>query len=71
MLSYAALAVLSERLSISCAGIVPLVFQAPVSFCVSIIVVSALDIVIYREKLSKIEILQIIFAVICNIMFML
>lgn len=69
MLSYAGLTFVSERCALACAGMVPLVFQAPVSFCVSIMVLSALEFMIYREKPSNIELLQILFAVICNVMF--
>lgn len=69
MLGYGVLTLVSERCALLCAGMVPLVFQAPVSFCVSIIVVSLLEFVIYKEKISKVELLQIIFAIICNIMF--
>ena len=70
MLLYAVLIYTSDRLGIACAGIVPLIFQAPVSFCVPIIVVAIMDFIIYREKLNKKQYVQLVSALLCCICFM-
>lgn len=71
MVGYGTMVVLSEILALKCAGIVPLVFQSPVSFCVSIVVISLLEYIIHREKLSLGDILQICSAFVCSILFVL
>ena len=59
----------SDLLSINCAGMIPLIIQAPVSFCVPVIVVALLDYILYREKLTKRNLLQMAAALVCCICF--
>ena len=62
MIAYAVLIFTSDKLSITCAGMVPLIFQAPVEFCVPIIVIAIIDYLIYREKLNKRQWIQLVMA---------
>ena len=69
ILLYAILFFASDLLSINCAGMIPLIIQAPVSFCVPVIVVALLDYILYREKLTKRNLLQMAAALVCCICF--
>ena len=69
ILLYAILFFASDLLSINCAGMIPLIIQAPVSFCVPVIVVALLDYVLYKEKLTKRNLLQMAAALVCCICF--
>lgn len=69
ILLYAILFFASDLLSINCAGMIPLIIQAPVSFCVPVIVVAILDYILYREKLTKRNLLQMAAALVCCICF--
>ena len=69
ILLYAILFFASDLLSINCAGMIPLIIQAPVSFCVPVIVVALLDYVLYREKLTRRNLLQMAAALVCCICF--
>lgn len=71
MVGYAVLIFMSDKLSITCAGMVPLIFQAPVEFCVPIIVIAVMDYLIYREKLNKRQFVQLAAAFLSCICFML
>ena len=62
MIAYAVLIFTSDKLSITCAGMVPLIFQAPVEFCVPIIVIAIIDYLIYREKLNRRQWIQLLMA---------
>ena len=66
---YAILYFASDLLSLNCAGMIPLIIQAPVSFCLPIIVVAIMDYVLYREKLTKRNVLQVVLAFVCCICF--
>lgn len=56
---YAILNFVSDKLSLTCSGMVPLIFQAPVEFCVPILVIALIDFMIYREKLDKRQLIQL------------
>lgn len=68
---YAVLFFSSDLLNLRCAGVLPLIIQAPVSFCVPVVVVAILDYMIYGEKLNKKNLVQIIFAIACCLCFVL
>lgn len=62
IIGYAVLAFTSDKLSLTCSGMVPLIFQAPVEFCVPIVVIALIDFIIYRERLSKRQYIQLLTA---------
>lgn len=62
IIGYAILTFVSDKLSLTCSGMVPLIFQAPVEFCVPIVVIAIIDFLIYREKLSKRQCIQLLTA---------
>lgn len=62
MIGYAVLNFVSDKLSLTCSGMVPLIFQAPVEFCVPILVIALIDFIIYREKLTKRQLIQLLTA---------
>ena len=62
IIGYAVLTFTSDKLSLTCSGIVPLIFQAPVEFCVPIVVIAIIDFIIYRERLSKRQYVQLLTA---------
>ena len=64
-IGYAALFFIAEFLGIKCAGMIPLIIQAPISFCIPIIITAILDYVLYREKLSRMNVYQIIASLLC------
>ena len=66
---YAVLFFASEYLSLKCVSLVPLTFQAPVSFCIPIIVIALFEKLIYGIKISKSELWQIAFAMVSCICF--
>ncbi len=68
-LAYAILFFISEFLSLKCVSMVPLTFQAPMSFCIPIIVTAVLERVIYKTKIDKKEIVQLVSAMIACICF--
>ena len=62
IIGYAVLTFTSDKLSLTCSGMVPLIFQAPVEFCVPIVVVAIIDFIIYRERLRKRQYIQLLTA---------
>lgn len=70
IIGYAVLAFTSDKLSLTCSGIVPLIFQAPVEFCVPIVVIAIIDFMIYRERLSKRQYIQLFTAFLSSGFFM-
>ncbi len=69
MLTYAALFFLSECLALKCSGMIPLIMQAPITFCIPILTTAGIDYVVYKEKLNKVSLWQMIFACLCCISF--
>ncbi len=65
MIGYAILFLGSEVIALKCAGLIPLIMQAPISFCIPIITTAAMDYIVYKTKLNKSGVLQIVFACLC------
>ena len=61
--AYAILFVLSEFLALKCVSLVPLTFQAPISFCIPIIVTAVLERILYKIKIEKKEYIQLTAAI--------
>lgn len=59
----------SDLLALLCTSLIPIVIQAPLSFSISIVVLTIFDFIIYKERPSKSNMIQMILAVICNIFF--
>lgn len=66
---YAAAFYLSDSFSMKCTALIPLTIQAPLSFCLPILCTAALEYFIYRQKLEKYDLLQIVFAIFCSVCF--
>jgi len=47
----------------------PIVIQAPLSFAMDVIIVATIDYLIYKQKLTKIQLLQIGLAILSGICF--
>ena len=60
---------LSEFFSLETTSLLPIVIQAPLSFAVSVIIVALADYLIYKQKMTKLEWLQIALAVISGVFF--
>ncbi len=65
VIGYAVLFFIAEFLGIKCAGMIPLIIQAPISFCIPIVVTAILDYILYRERLNIKNVFQIIAALLC------
>lgn len=59
----------SDYLSLICTSLIPIVIQAPLSFSISMIILILFDFIIYKEKPSRINFIQVILAVICTVCF--
>lgn len=70
IIGYALLSFTSDKFAITCTKMVPILFQAPVSFCVPIVVLALIDFLIYKEKPSKRNYIQIATAFLSCICFM-
>ena len=66
---YAGACFVSNLLAVLCTTLLPIVVQAPLSFSISMIVLMLFDFLIYKEKPTKINALQIALAVACNVFF--
>lgn len=60
---------LSEFFSLETTSLLPIVIQAPLSFAVSVIIVALADYLIYKQKMTKLEWLQIALAVVSGVFF--
>ncbi len=69
MAAYAVLFFVSEILALKCTGLIPLIIQAPVTFSIPIIVTAVIDYAVYKVKPEKGNIIQMIFAFLCCISF--
>ena len=67
--SYGVFFCASEVLCLYSVERLPLIVQAPLTFAIQILIVAAIDYLIYREKLPKIQILQIVLAIASSICF--
>ncbi len=71
MISYACMILISETLSLKCSGILPLSIQAPISFALPIITTAVIDYFVYKVRINKLNVIQLLFASLCCASFML
>ncbi len=71
MISYSILFFVSEILALKCTGLIPLIIQAPITFSVPIITTALIDYAIYKVKLQKYNYVQMLFAFLSCISFIL
>lgn len=69
ILVYAVLFFSSDLLGMKCIGMIPLIVQATMNFCIPIITTAVLDSMFYKTKLTKTNILQMLLAFLCCICF--
>lgn len=68
-LGYGVLSISSEFCAITTTSLLPIVIQAPLSFAISVIIVAIVDYLIYKQKLTKIQFVQMGLAIICAVCF--
>lgn len=68
-LVYAAAFFISDSFSMKCTTLVPLTIQAPLSFCLPILFTAILEYIVYKQKLTIYDLLQILSAASCSICF--
>ena len=68
-LGYGVLSITSEFFAITTTSLLPIVIQAPLSFAVSVIIVAIVDYLIYKQKLTKIQLIQMGLAIVCAVCF--
>ena len=68
-LAYGAVFMLAEFFSLTTTSILPIVIQAPLSFAVEVVIVALFDFLVYKQKLTKIQIAQIILAIVSGVCF--
>ncbi len=71
MFSYACMILVSEILMLKCSGILPLGIQAPIAFASPIITTAVIDYYVYKIRINITNVLQLVFASLCCISFML
>lgn len=59
----------AEFCALTTTSLLPIVIQAPLSFAVNVVIVAIVDRLIYKQNLSKIQLLQIVLAIICGVLF--
>ena len=59
----------AEFCALTTTSLLPIVIQAPLSFAVNVVIVAIVDRLIYKQNLSKIQLLQIALAIICGVLF--
>ena len=59
----------AEFCSLTTTSLLPIVVQAPLSFAVEVIIVATVDYLIYKQKLTKIQLFQIVLAVLSGVCF--
>ena len=59
----------AEFCALTTTSLLPIVIQAPLSFAVNVVIVAIVDWSIYKQKLSKIQLLQIALAIVCGVLF--
>lgn len=62
---------LSEFCALTTTSILPIVIQAPLSFAMNVVMVAIVDYLLYKQKLTKIQLIQIGLAIISGICFVL
>lgn len=68
-LVYGATFVFAEFCALTTTSILPIIIQAPLSFAINVITVAIVDYFVYKQKLTKIQLLQIALALISGICF--
>ena len=66
---YGAMFCCSEFLSITTTTVLPIIVQAPLIFAINVIIVAIADYVIYKQKLTKMQLIQIALALASGICF--
>lgn len=69
--AYSIVAVLSEVSSYNCTSLIPIIVQAPLSFTIEILLTGVADYVMFKAVPDKIQIVQMVLAVICSVCFVL
>lgn len=62
---------ISEYLALICTDTLPIIVQAPLSFTLSVVLIALMDFLIYRERLTKKQLLQIGLSILTSICFVL
>ena len=70
-MAYGVVFFLSEFFALTTTSILPIVIQAPLSFATSVILVAVADYLIYKQKLTKIQFIQMGLALVAGICFVL
>lgn len=71
IVAYSVAAVLSEVSSYNCTSLIPIIVQAPLSFTIEIVLTGVADYVMFKAVPDKIQIVQMVLAVICSVCFVL
>lgn len=71
IVTYAVLFFLADYLAINCTSMIPLTVQAPLSFCLTILGTAMLEFVIYKQTFNKKDYVQMVFALLCSVCFVL
>lgn len=66
---YGMIFTVSEFCSLTTTSILPIVIQAPLSFAVNLVVVAVADYLIYRQRLTKMQIIQVTLAILSGVCF--
>lgn len=71
IVAYSVAAVLSEVSSYNCTSLIPIIVQAPLSFTIEILLTGVADYVMFKAVPDKIQVAQMVLAVICSVCFVL
>lgn len=71
IVAYSVAAVLSEVSSYNCTSLIPIIVQAPLSFTIEILLTGVADYVMFKAVPDKIQVVQMLLAVICSVCFVL
>ena len=70
-IGYGVVFFLSEFCALTTTSLLPIVIQAPLSFAMNVVMVAIVDYLLYKQKLTKIQLIQIGLAIISGICFVL
>lgn len=70
-IAYGVVFFLSEFFALTTTSLLPIVIQAPLSFAMNVVTVAIADYVIYKQKLTKVQLVQMALAIISGICFVL
>ena len=59
----------AEFCALTTTSILPIVIQAPLSFAMNVVIVAIVDYLIYKQKLTKIQLIQIALAILSGVCF--